>query len=44
MHNSKKSVVIVVGGFGGLTAAKYLKDSSFEIIDKTNHHCHYYIK
>lgn len=40
MHNSKKSVVIVGGGFGGLTAAKYLKDSNFDIliIDKTNHH------
>ncbi len=40
MSKSKKSVVIVGGGFGGLTAAKCLKDSYFDIliIDKTNHH------
>ena len=33
-------VVIVGGGFAGLTAAKYLKSSEFEvtIIDKSNHH------
>ncbi len=38
MH--KKKVVIVGGGFGGITAAKNLKEDSFEIvlIDKTNHH------
>ncbi len=36
----KKRVIIIGGGFGGLTAAKELKNSDFEIvlIDKTNHH------
>lgn len=36
----KKKVVIIGGGFGGITAAKYLKHSDAEIIliDKTNHH------
>lgn len=40
MSKSKKSVVIIGGGFGGLTAAKYLKNTNFDIliIDKTNHH------
>ncbi len=37
---NKKKVVIVGGGFGGITAAKNLKEDSFDIIliDKTNHH------
>jgi NADH dehydrogenase len=37
---SKKRVIIIGGGFGGLSAALKLKDSDFEItiIDKTNHH------
>ncbi len=35
-----KKVVIIGGGFGGLTAAKALKNADVEItlIDKTNHH------
>ena len=40
MSDSKKKIVIVGGGFGGINAAQGLKNSSFEItiIDKTNHH------
>lgn len=36
----KKKVVIIGGGFGGLTAAKSLKNADVDItlIDKTNHH------
>jgi len=36
----KKKVVIIGGGFGGLTLAKKLKNSSYQItlIDRTNHH------
>lgn len=36
----KKKVIIIGAGFGGLTAAKNLADTDFEltIIDKTNHH------
>lgn len=36
----KKKVVIIGGGFGGLTAAKTLKNADVDItlIDKTNHH------
>lgn len=36
----KKKVIIIGAGFGGLTAAKNLSDTDFEltIIDKTNHH------
>ncbi len=36
----KKKVIIIGAGFGGLTAAKTLADTDFEItiIDKTNHH------
>lgn len=36
----KKKVVIIGGGFGGLTAAKALKNADVDItlIDKTNHH------
>ncbi len=35
-----KKVVIIGGGFGGLTAAKELakKDFNITVIDKTNHH------
>lgn len=38
--NNRKKVVIVGGGFGGLTAAKALKNSEYEVIivDRTNHH------
>ena len=37
---SKKRVVIIGGGFGGLNAAKRLRNADVEItlIDKTNHH------
>lgn len=40
MKDIKKKVVIVGGGFGGLSAAQELKNSALEItiIDKTNHH------
>ncbi|WP_337866163.1 NAD(P)/FAD-dependent oxidoreductase [Ignavibacterium sp.] len=36
----KKKVIIIGAGFGGLTAAKNLSNTDFEltIIDKTNHH------
>jgi len=36
----KKSVVIIGGGFGGLTAAKKFHNTEFDVllIDKTNHH------
>jgi len=36
----KEKVIIIGGGFGGLTAAKALKNADVEItlIDKTNHH------
>lgn len=36
----RKKVVIIGGGFGGLSVAKQLENSSFQInlIDKTNHH------
>lgn len=36
----KKKVVIIGGGFGGITLAKKLKKSNYQItlIDKTNHH------
>ncbi len=38
--SKKKQLVIIGGGFGGLTLAKSLKNSPFEIllIDKQNHH------
>lgn len=40
MRDIKKRIVIVGGGFGGLSAAQELKNSPYEItiIDKTNHH------
>lgn len=36
----RKKVIIIGGGFGGLTTAKSIKSNQFEIIliDKTNHH------
>lgn len=36
----KKKVIIIGGGFGGITAAKCFDDDSFDvlILDKTNHH------
>lgn len=38
--NARPKVVIIGGGFGGLTVAKQLKDAPADItlIDKTNHH------
>jgi NADH dehydrogenase len=37
---SKPRVVIIGGGFGGLTAARHLRRAQFEVfvIDRTNHH------
>lgn len=36
----KKKIVIVGGGFGGITAAKHLKEDNYDVvlIEKTNHH------
>ena len=38
--NSPQRVVIIGGGFGGLSAAKHLAGAPYEItlIDRTNHH------
>ncbi|HKO31484.1 MAG TPA: FAD-dependent oxidoreductase, partial [Nitrospiraceae bacterium] len=33
-----KQVVIIGGGFGGLTAAQLLRDVNVVLIDRTNHH------
>lgn len=33
-----KRVVIIGGGFGGMTAARALRDASVVLIDRTNHH------
>lgn len=40
MDSSKKTVVIVGGGFGGISVAKSLKKTDFNVvlIDKRNHH------
>jgi NADH dehydrogenase len=35
---SRKQVVIIGGGFGGLTAALSLRDADVWLIDRTNHH------
>lgn len=40
MKTKKQHIVIIGGGFAGLSTAKYLKDANVEvtIIDKANHH------
>jgi len=35
---TRKRVVIIGGGFGGMTAARYLRDVDVILIDRTNHH------
>src|SRR5215211_9381481 len=35
---ARKRVVIIGGGFGGLTAAQSLRDAEVVMIDRTNHH------
>jgi len=35
---SRKRVVIIGGGFAGLTAAQSLRESDLVLIDRTNHH------
>lgn len=39
-QKNRKHIVIVGGGFGGITAAKKLKnaDADITIIDRSNHH------
>ncbi|MDR4466114.1 MAG: NAD(P)/FAD-dependent oxidoreductase [Nitrospira sp.] len=34
----RKRVVIIGGGFGGMTAARFLEDVDVVLIDRTNHH------
>ncbi|ALA58129.1 NAD(P)/FAD-dependent oxidoreductase [Nitrospira moscoviensis] len=36
---ARTGVVIIGGGFGGLTAALSLRDADVVLIDRTNHHC-----
>lgn len=35
---TRKRVVIIGGGFGGLTAARYVRHADVILIDRTNHH------
>ena len=35
---TRKRVVIIGGGFGGMTAARFLRDVDVILIDRTNHH------
>ncbi|HSA85408.1 MAG TPA: NAD(P)/FAD-dependent oxidoreductase [Nitrospira sp.] len=35
---TRKRVVIIGGGFGGMTTARYLRDAEVILIDRTNHH------
>ncbi len=36
--NGQKQVVIIGGGFGGLTVARSLRHADVTLIDRTNHH------
>ena len=38
MSTTRQRVVIIGGGFGGLTAARYLRHADVILIDRTNHH------
>lgn len=35
---TRKRVVIIGGGFGGMTAARFLREAEVILIDRTNHH------
>ncbi|WHZ29795.1 MAG: NADH dehydrogenase [Nitrospira sp.] len=35
---TRKRIVIIGGGFGGMTAARFLRDAEVILIDRTNHH------
>ncbi len=35
---TRKRVVVIGGGFGGMTAARFLHDAEVILIDRTNHH------
>lgn len=35
---TRKRVVIIGGGFEGMTAARFLRDAEVVLIDRTNHH------
>lgn len=35
---TRKRVVIIGGGFGGMTAARFMRDVDIILIDRTNHH------
>ena len=35
---ARTKVVIIGGGFGGMTAARFLRDAEVVLIDRTNHH------
>lgn len=35
---AQKKIVIIGGGFGGLTVARSLRKSNITLIDRTNHH------
>lgn len=35
---ARTKIVIIGGGFGGMTAARFLRDAEVVLIDRTNHH------